>query len=78
MRDFHGLLINSRDNLALTAVVAELAQVDALPCAEVETTVGDWDGYADAKERALGMRRHVISSFHGVIVVWLPFFDHMV
>ena len=36
MRDFHGLLINSRDNLALTAVVAELAQVDALPCAEIE------------------------------------------
>ena len=42
------------------AIIAELAQVDALPCAEVKTSAGDRYGQGDAEERALGMGWHII------------------
>ena len=55
--------------LSFTSVIAELAEVDALPCAEVQLSMGDGDGEAHPEERAFGMRRHVVQSFHGVVVI---------
>ena len=36
--------------LSGTAEIAELAEVDALPCAEVQTAIGDGDGDADTAQ----------------------------
>ena len=74
----NSLLVNCGDYSSCYAMIAELTWVDALPCAEVETAIGDRDSYADAKKRTLGMSRHVVSALHGVIVVWLPLFDYVV
>lgn len=46
----HGLTINCGYKCASSAVVAKLAEVDALPDAEVEAPVGDGNGEADAEE----------------------------
>lgn len=54
------LLINSSNNSTRAAIIAELAQVNALPCAEVKTSAGDRYGQADAEEGALGMGWHII------------------
>ena len=66
------------NDAARATVVAELAEVDALPCAEVETAVGDGYGDAHAEEAALGMGRHVVRSFKDVVVVWLVFLHEVV
>ena len=59
-------------------MIAELAEIDSLPCAEVETAVGYRDSYADAKKRTLGMSRHVVRPFHGMLIVWLPLLDDVI
>ena len=51
------------------AVVAVLVQVDPLPGPEVEPPVADRDRQADAKHRALGVRRHVVLALHVVAVL---------
>lgn len=39
------LLINNRSNYAAsTAIIAKLAEVDALPSAQIEAAIGDGDG----------------------------------
>ena len=67
------LLINRCHNATVATVVAELAEVDTLPGAEVEAAIGDRDGEAHAEERALGMGRHIIGTLHGVVIVGLAF-----
>ncbi len=52
-----------------SAVVAELAEVDTLPRAEVQVAVRDGDVEAHAEHAALGMRRHVVRPFERVVVV---------
>ena len=54
---------------AASAIVAKLTQVDALPCAEVQTAVGDGDAEADSRETAFGMSRHVVVALEGVVVI---------
>ena len=69
---FHiSLFVNRCYDAAVAAVVAEFAEVDALPGAEVEAAIGDGDGEAYAEEGALGVGGHVVGSFHGVLVVGL-------
>ena len=72
--DFHiSLFIHRCNDAAAATVVAKFAEVDALPGAEVEAPVGDWDGEAHAEEGTLGVCGHVIGSFHGVLVVGFVF-----
>ena len=52
-----------------TAIVAEFAEVDALPRAEVQAAVRDGDVEAHAEHAALGVRRHVVRPFERVVVV---------
>ena len=54
---------------AASAIVAKLTQVDALPCAEVQTAVGDGDAEADSRETAFGMSRHVVVALEGVVII---------
>ena len=66
------------NNVSRTTMVAKFTQVDTLPCAEVETAVGDGDGEASTEEGALGVGRHVIGSLHGMGVVGLILAHQMV
>ena len=59
-------------------MVSEFAEVDALPCAHVKPAVGDRDGEADAEEGAFCVCRHVVRTFHCVLVIWFSFLDHVV
>ena len=70
--DFHiSLFIHRCYDAAVAAVVAKLAEVDALPGAEGETPIGDGNREAHAEERTFGVGGHVIGSLHGVIIVGL-------
>ena len=62
------LSIDGRHDAAVATVVAKLAEVDALPGAEVEAATGDGDGEAHSEERAFGVGGHVIGALHGVII----------
>lgn len=53
-------VVNSCYNSTWAAIVAELAEIDALPCAEIEMAVGNWDGDADPKQGAFGMGWHIV------------------
>jgi len=50
-------------------MIAELAKVDSLPCAHVESAVCDRNGEIDPEEGTLGVRRHVVRAFHCVFVI---------
>ena len=70
--DFHiSLFIHRCYDAAVAAVVAKFAEVDALPCAEIETTIGDGDRQAHPEERALGMSGHIVGTLHRVVIVGL-------
>lgn len=43
-------------DLPLVSHVAELAEVEALPGAKIQTTIGDGDGDGRADQAGLGMR----------------------
>ena len=55
--------------MSAATVVAELAKIDALPCAKVEPSVGDGDVDAHTRNDALGMCGHVITSLKCMLVV---------
>ena len=63
---------------ARTAIVAELAEVYALPCTKIEMSV--CNRYCDAytEERAFGMGWHIVRAFKYMIIVRLVFFHDMV
>ena len=58
--------------------VAKLAEVDALPDAHVQPVVGDGDGQACSRQRALGMGGHVVVALACMLVVRFPFLDQAV
>ena len=72
------LFVNGCHNLSFASIIAELAEIDALPSAEVEFAMGDRDGEAYPKERAFGMRRHIVQSLHSVVVIWFVFLHEAV
>lgn len=50
-------------------MIAELAEVDALPCAQVKMAARYGDVDADTADGALGVCRHVVGSFEGVHII---------
>ena len=56
-------------------VIAEFAEVNALPDTEIETTFGDGYGQADACHGTFGMGGHVIITFTvmGIVALALPY-----
>lgn len=65
-------------NPSCTSIITELTEIDALPCAEIQTSVGYRNADANTAERALGMSRHVIRTFKNVVVVWLVLLDETI
>ena len=72
------LFIYSSHNPPRPTIVSELAEIDTLPRTEVEPSVGDGDAEADAKERTLGMGRHVVGTLQHMVVVRLALPDDVV
>ena len=48
--------------LSGAAIVAELAEVDALPSAEVQSAISDGDGDTDTAQRRFGVSRHIVGT----------------
>ena len=70
----HALLANHRCYYAASAtIIAKLAEVDALPSAQVEAAVGNGNGERYARQRALGMAGHVVATLVGVAIVGFVF-----
>lgn len=59
-------------------MVAEFAEVDALPCAEVEAAVRDRQGEGRADYHRFDVRRHVVGSFVGMKVIWRVFWHESI
>lgn len=55
--------------MSAASVVTELAEVNALPSAKVEPSVGDGNVDADTGNDALGMCGHVVTSLKCMLVV---------
>ena len=55
--------------MSAASVVAELAEVDALPSAKVEPSVGDGNVDANTGNDALGMCGHIVRAFEDVTIV---------
>ena len=57
------LSIYRSHNLSGTTIVAELAEVDALPRTEIQPAIRDRDGEAHTEEGTLGMSWHVLNLY---------------
>ena len=55
--------------MSAATVVTELAEVNALPSAKVEPSVGDGNVDADTGNDALGMCGHIVTSLKCMLVV---------
>ena len=55
--------------MSAATVVAKLAEIDALPGAKVEPSVGDGNVDAHTGNDALGMCGHIVRAFEDVTVV---------
>ena len=55
--------------MSAATVVAELAEVDALPGAKVEPSIGDGDVDTHTGNDALGMCGHIVTSLKCMLVV---------
>ena len=55
--------------MSAASVVAELTEIDALPGAKVEPSVGDGNVDAHTRNDALGMCGHVVTSLKCMLVV---------
>ena len=54
-------------------MIAELAEIDALPDTYVQTPIGDGDGEAGSAEGCLGMGGHIVIAFACMLVIRFPF-----
>lgn len=72
------LSIDGRYDAAFAAIVAEFAQVDALPGTEIQFPVRDGNGQAHSEQRAFGMGRHIVPAFHDMFIIRLVFLDDVV
>lgn len=66
------------NNFSSSTMISKFTQVNALPCAQVKSAIGDGYGYAHATQCALGMCWHVIGTFKDVIIVGLIFLYQMI
>lgn len=60
---------DSGDNPARATAIAELAQIYALPCSEIESAVCDRQCQHRAYDDCFGMRWHIVRTFVGVKIV---------
>ena len=72
------LLVYSCHDASASAVVAEFAEIDALPSAEVQSVVSDGDGEAHPKKRAFGMGGHIVGAFQNMVIISLILFYEVV
>ena len=72
------LSIYRSHDLSRPTIVAELAEVDALPRTKIQPVIGDGDGEAHTEEGTLGMGWHVIIAFQYVVVIRLVLLDEMI
>ena len=49
-------------------MIAVFAEIDALPCAQIEAPAGDGNGEADSTDGRLGMGGHVVGPLQRVLV----------
>ena len=56
-------------HLPCSAVVAELTEIDALPCSEVQSPVSNGNVDAHARNDALSMSWHIVRAFENVLIV---------
>lgn len=57
------LSIYRSHDLSRPTIVAELAEVNALPRTEIQPAIGDGDGEAHTEEGSLGMGWHVLNLY---------------
>ena len=63
------LVAGDGDNyFAGAAIVAEFAEVNALPGAEIQAPVGDGDSDRGADKSGFGVGRHIVIAFAGVAI----------
>ena len=55
--------------LSGATVVAELAEIDALPSSQVQLAIGDGDGDADTTQRRFGVGRHIVGTFQRMLIL---------
>lgn len=72
------LSIYRSHDLSRPTIVAELAEVNALPRTEIQPAIRDRDGEAHTKEGTLGMGWHIIVTFQYVVVIRLVLLDEMI
>lgn len=60
------------------AVVAELAEIDALPCAEIEPPIGDGESESRPYYDGFYVGWHIVRTFIGVEIIWGVFGDEAV
>lgn len=70
--------VDRRHHPSRPAIIAEFAEVDALPSAEVQSSVRYRNRQAAADDCAFGVRRHVVVTFEGVLIVRLALFHQAV
>ena len=59
-------------------MVAKFAQVDALPGAQIQASVSDWNREGGSHESTFGMSRHIVGAFQSVEKIGLIFGHDMV
>ena len=64
------LVSGDGDNyFAGAAIVAEFAEVNALPGAEIKAAIGDGDSERGADKSSFGVGRHIVIAFAGVTII---------
>gem|GEM_PF-4044329 len=63
---------------ARSSIVAKLAKVNALPCAEIQSAAGDGNSEGWTYQAAFGVSRHVIASFQRMQIVWFVLFHQAI
>jgi len=63
------LSLNSRYNPPAAALIAVLAQVNALPDAQVKLAFGNGNGATGTQQRIFYMGRHVVFAFIAMLII---------
>ena len=72
------LLIDCGNDTSGSTIITEFAKVNALPCAKIQSSVGDRNSDADTKQRTFCMRRHIVRTFQHMVIVRFVLLDDVV
>ena len=64
--------------MTFTSVITELAEIDSLPCAEIQATFRDGNADTHTAEGTLCMSRHVIRTFEDMVIIRFIVFDQTI